>query len=106
MKYIVKCRFCGRSFVVDTKVTGANFMCEACTGTNNICDVEERIQEKPKGEDLDIANIKSFDMSQHPVVEEFFYDISAETWKKKIKTFFLGVEIAIIWILVQILILG
>ena len=64
MKYIVKCRFCGRSYVVDSEVTGADFMCEACAGVNNIRDVEERVQEKKKKIDPDIANIQSFDKSK------------------------------------------
>ena len=102
MKYIVKCRYCVRSYVVDSKVTGADFMCEACAGANNIRDVEERIPEQSQEVDLDVANIKRFDMSAHPVDEEYCYDMSKEGFKKKIKAALIGIGIAVVMFLVEI----
>lgn len=102
MKYIVKCRYCGRSYVVDSEVTGADFMCEACAGNNNIRDVEERIQEKPKGEDLDIAHIKRFDMSMHPVDEEYCYDMGKEKWIGKLKYAGMVIVVAAVMLLLEI----
>lgn len=103
MKYIVKCRFCGRSYVVDSEVTGADFMCEACTGVNNIRDVEERVQEQSQEVDLDIANIKRFDMSEHPVDEEYCYDMNPKTWIKKYKHKILGIIIGLVLLALRIL---
>ena len=85
MKYIVKCRFCGRSYVVDSEVTGADFMCEACAGVNNIRDVEERVQEKKKKIDPELANIQSFDISSHPVRESQRLEMDREIWKEYLK---------------------
>ena len=103
MKYIVKCRFCGRSYVVDSQVTGADFMCESCAGANNIRDVEERIPEQSQEVDLDIANIKRFDMSSHPVDEEYCYDMSKEAFIAKIKYAGTVLAIALVMLIIKFL---
>ncbi len=103
MKYIVKCRFCGRSYVVDSEVTGADFMCEACAGVNNIRDVEERVQEKKKKIDPDIANIQSFDISSHPVSEKQRLDMDREIWREYFKYIVIFVGVCIILLVLDML---
>lgn len=103
MKYIVKCRFCGRSYVVDSEETGADFMCEACAGVNNIRDVEERVQEKKKKIDPDIANIQSFDISSHPVSEKQRLEMDREIGREYFKYILIFAGVCVILLVLDML---
>ena len=75
MKYVVRCFYCDKVFVVDRDETGADIICPECEKANSIKDVVERIEDTPakkKEVDSDIAAIKAFDMAQHPVVDDYW----------------------------------
>lgn len=71
MIYVVKCYNCEQEFKVKRGETGADMMCPECGKANNIKDVIERIEEKKKV-DSDLESIKGFDMSMHPVVDDYW----------------------------------
>lgn len=76
MKYVVRCFYCDKVFVVDRDKTGADIICPECGKVNNIKDVVERIEDTPTKEkevDKDIEAIKAFDMAQHPVINDETY---------------------------------
>lgn len=86
MIYVVKCYSCEHEFRVKRGETGADMMCPECGTANNIRDVIERIEEK-KGIDPDVAAIKDFDMSEHPVCDGVEWE-SAEKrrWDSRINS--------------------
>lgn len=73
MKYMVKCAYCDKTFVVDTNTKDADFICESCGGKNgkdNI--VKEVVPQKQvvwrssnRAENDAWNAIKSFDLSEH-----------------------------------------
>lgn len=83
MKYVIKCSYCGHSYIVDAKEDEKDFQCETCGGQNSIEDVVERIEEpviiekevikkvvvkeKP---DPDLQTIKNFDISKYEVADD------------------------------------
>ena len=77
MKYVVRCFYCDKVFVVDRDETGADIICPECGEANNIKDVVERIEDTPAKKqevDTDIEAIKAFDMAQHPVINDETYN--------------------------------
>lgn len=77
MKYVVRCFYCDKVFVVDRDETGADIICPECGKANNIKDVVERIEDTPakeKEKDPDIEAIKAFDMAAHPVINDETYN--------------------------------
>lgn len=90
MKYVVRCFYCEKIFVVDRDANGADYICPQCGEANNIKDVVERIEDPPtkkKEADKDIETIKAFDMAQHPVINDGSCDE-----KKEFKFFKWGEE--------------
>ena len=82
MIYVVKCYYCEHEFRVKRGETGADMMCPECGKANSIRDVVERIEDASakKKVDSDIAEIKAFDMAQHPVInDETYYHRKDET---------------------------
>ncbi|MBR6664311.1 MAG: hypothetical protein IKL22_01165 [Lachnospiraceae bacterium] len=71
MIYVVKCYSCEQEFQVKRGETGADMICPECGTANNIRDVIERIEEK-KEVDTELEAIKRFDMSMHPVVDDYW----------------------------------
>lgn len=109
MKYVVKCHYCGHSYIVDAKEDREDFECETCGGQNGIDDVVERIEEPvivekevikkvvvekqvivekevekksagKKEQDPELAAIQSFDISMYKVED---VDGDAEVAKVK-----------------------
>ena len=73
MRYMVKCAYCEKTFVVDTNMEDAEFICESCggkSGKENI--VQEIVPQKKivykssnRAENESWDAIKSFDVSEH-----------------------------------------
>ncbi len=42
MEYIVKCRFCGVTYFVNSSSSNARFSCETCGAINGMDDIVER----------------------------------------------------------------
>ena len=82
MKYVVRCFYCDKVFVVDRDETGADMMCPHCGTANNIRDVIERIEDEPRKVDSDMQAIKGFDMAENPVDEAVGW-ISEEKRRRK-----------------------
>ena len=76
MKYVVKCHYCGHSYIVDAKGNKKNFECDKCGGQNGIEQVVERIEDPivvKKEEDVDWQTIKNFDASKYASEGEYGY---------------------------------
>lgn len=58
MEYIVKCRFCGVTYFVNSSSSNARFSCETCGAINGMDDIVEKITAQSKtvmdGDDEDI----------------------------------------------------
>lgn len=90
MKYVVKCPYCGHSYIIDAKEGEKSFQCDNCGGQNGIDDVVERIDDPvivekevvktvvvekevvrpvaaPKEKEADLQTIKNFDISRYPL---------------------------------------
>lgn len=73
MKYMVKCSYCEKTFMVDVEAPEADFICESCGGTNDKSNVVQEIKPQKsvvwrsgnKSEDEAWKAIKSFDLSEH-----------------------------------------
>lgn len=99
MKYMVKCAYCDKTFVVDTKTKDADFICESCGGKNGKDNIIQEIKEQKtvvwrsgnRAEDEAWKALKSFDVSEHEgkagkeeAPEETLYDIvSGSSTSKK-----------------------
>ena len=99
MKYMVKCAYCDKTFVVDTNTKDPDFICESCSGKCGKDDIIQEIREQKtvvwrsgnRAEDEAWKVLKSFDVSEHEgkagkeeAPEETLYDIvsGASTSKK------------------------
>ncbi len=113
MKYMVKCAFCNRTYVVDAENKGAQLTCTACGGQNTNKDIVEEIPPDikimPGGtrEPDPIATIRSFQAAYHPVDEDpFAIDQYKIPWLNETT---LGLIIAavslLIWIIVFFIVL-
>lgn len=73
MKYMVKCEYCDKTFIVDANATDEDFICESCGGTNGRSNIVQEIKEQKtvvwrsgnKAEDEAFKALKSFDVSEH-----------------------------------------
>lgn len=87
MKYIVKCKYCEHSYIINENEK--DFQCETCGGQNTLDDIVERIEEpvivekevvrtvviKKKEEEPDFEAIKIFQLSSYKLDK-----ISEEGW--------------------------
>lgn len=58
MIYIVKCKYCDKTYIVDTDKKQKSFLCPSCSGANGLKEVE--VQYKSK-EELKVSTGKSFE---------------------------------------------
>lgn len=73
MKYMVKCEYCDKTFIVDANATDEDFICESCGGTNGRSNIVQEIKEQKtvvwrsgnKAEDEAFKALKSFDVLEH-----------------------------------------
>lgn len=78
MKYMVECRFCGRTFIVNSNAKEADFCCKSCGGQNGKKDIVEKIASGTrfvsgkKREDDDLKAIKSFNINEYKVANDPF----------------------------------
>ena len=86
MIYVVKCYSCEHEFQVKRGETGADMICPECGATNNIRDVIERIEDE-KTIDPDLQAIKSFDIEQHPVVDDWSGETRSRRYRNKTSLF-------------------
>lgn len=78
MKYMIKCKFCDRTYIVDADILNSDFSCESCGGQNGkediiqqIAPVKNNVKNRKKEDEEDpLETIKSFHMSMHPVDEK------------------------------------
>lgn len=72
MKYMVKCPYCEKTYVVDSNAKEADFACKSCGAQNGKEDIIEKIVPTVKysfgnKKEDDLSAIKSFDISQYEV---------------------------------------
>lgn len=78
MKYMIKCKFCDRTYIVNADILNSDFSCESCGGQNGkediiqqIAPVKNNVKNRKKEDEEDpLETIKSFHMSMHPVDEK------------------------------------
>lgn len=106
MKYMVKCGFCDKTFIVDATATDEDFICESCGGTNGRNNIVEEIIPKKsvvwrsgnKSEDDAWKAIKSFDVSEHEG-EASALEYASEETKEKIGYWMALIPVGIILLL-------
>lgn len=72
MKYMVKCPYCEKTYMVDSNAKEADFACKSCGAQNGKEDIIEKIVPTVKytsddKEEDELSAIKSFDISQYEV---------------------------------------
>ena len=87
MIYVVKCYSCEHEFKVKRGETGADMICPECGTANNIRDVVERIEDASEKVDSDVQAIKSFDIEQHPVVDDWSGETRSRRYRNKTSLF-------------------
>ncbi len=90
MKYMIKCGYCDKTFVVDTDTKDADFLCDSCGGKNGKSNIVREIVPQKKvvyrsanrAEENAWKAIKEFDLSEHEgkgdvtePTDETLYDI-------------------------------
>jgi len=79
MKYMVKCAYCEKTFVVDTNTNDAEFICDSCGGKSSKENIVREIVPQKKvvymssnrEENAAWDAIKSFNLSEHEGKEGF-----------------------------------
>ena len=78
MKYMVKCKFCSRTFIVNSNAKDVDFCCKTCGGQNGKEDIVEKIQPMTrfvsagKKEEDDLKSIKNFNINDYKVDDDPF----------------------------------
>lgn len=90
MKYMIKCGYCDKTFVVDTDTKDADFLCDSCGGKNDKSNIVREIVPQKKvvyrsanrAEENAWKAIKEFDLSEYEgkgdveePTDETLYDI-------------------------------
>lgn len=91
MIFIVKCAYCGKTYIVDTDKKQKSFLCPSCAGANGLKEVQERYKDKETleikkgktfeeiwGEAEGLDSIKKFDAAYFPVVDDGGYSTSSD----------------------------
>lgn len=105
MKYVVKCHYCGHSYIVDAREDEEDFQCDTCGGQNSIEDVVERINDPiivekevikkvvvKEKEDSDLQTIKNYDDSKYKVDDDIF----VSTGSSEEKTMSAGMSLIVV----------
>lgn len=87
MIYIIKCAYCGKTYVLDMDEDKKDFFCPSCAGANGLDNVQEKFKNKEEleasrkktleeiwGDEGSLDTIKSFQMAHFPVMGDDSYD--------------------------------
>ncbi len=81
MKYIIKCPYCDKTYTVNISGKATDFICSSCGGANGMQDVVKQVAtpqilsgrgKKDHATETNIDTIKSFNMEEHKVENDFF----------------------------------